>query len=54
MGLPESALKPLVKAIVRYHVVHHAVLNYVVKITTVMLILIHMNTLTAIAKKRNR
>ena len=52
MGLPESALKPFsFLVIVRYHVIVRVVLNYVVKIAIVILISIHMNMLTAIAKK---
>ena len=53
MGLSESALKhfSLFYHIVRYRVIHHVVLKHVEKITIAILILIHMNTLTAKAKK---
>ena len=52
MGLPESALKGFsFYHIVRYRVIVHAVLKHVEKITIAMLISIHMNMLTAIAKK---
>ena len=41
----------MVKAIVKYHVIHHVVLNSAEKIAIVFLISIHTNTLSAIAMK---
>ena len=53
MGLSEPALKPFCfYHTVKYHVIHHAVLNYVgKKITIAFLISIHTKTLPAIAMK---
>ena len=54
MGLSESAAKLfglLSHCKVTCHVILLVVLRFVDKITVVMLILIHMNMLTAVAKK---
>ena len=56
MGLSESALKPssLFYHIVKYHVMHHVVLNYVEKITIAFLMSIHTKTLSAMMKNREK
>ena len=49
MGLSESSLnsmtKPFVFSHCKYHVIHHVVLKYVEKITSVFLISIHTKML---------
>ena len=54
MGLSESGLKPFsfFYHIVKYHVIHHVVLNYVEKITIAFLISIHTEMLIAMMKNR--
>ena len=57
MGLSESSLNTITKPFSFYHIVRlvvirHVVLKYLVmKITIASVMLIHMNMLTAIAKK---
>ena len=54
MGLSESALKPFnFSVIVKCHVIVLVVLRFVEKIIVVILISIHMKTLSVIAKKKN-